>query len=64
MKKYLSLLSILFISYLSAQSGTNVMSGAAQQAMLDFGNKSYKKAQPLNVQGSHYFDKEFKSTKL
>ena len=64
MKKYLSLLSILFISYLSAQSGTNVISGAAQQAMLDFGNKSYRKAQPLNVQGSHYFDKEFKSTKL
>ena len=64
MKKYLSLLSILFISHLSAQSGTNVISGAAQQAMLDFGNKSYRKAQPLNVQGSHYFDKEFKSTKL
>ena len=40
------------------------MSGSAQQAMLDFGNKSYRKAQPLNVQGSHYFDKEFKSTKL
>ena len=64
MKKYLSLLSILFISYLSAQSGTNVISGAAQQAMLDFGNKSYKKAQPINVQGSHYFDKDFKLTKL
>ena len=64
MKKYLSLLSILFISHLNAQSGTNVISGAAQQAMLDFGNKSYRKAQPLNVQGSHYFDKEFKSTKL
>ncbi len=40
------------------------MSGSAQQAMLDFGNKSYRKAQPLNVQGSHYFDKEFKTTKL
>jgi hypothetical protein len=64
MKKYLSFLSILFISYLSAQGGTNVMSGSAQQAMLDFGNKSYKKAQPINVQGSHYFDKDFKLTKL
>lgn len=40
------------------------MSGSAQQAMIDFGNKSFRKAQPLNVQGSHYFDKEFKSTKL
>ena len=40
------------------------MSGSAQQAMLDFGNKSYKKAQPINVQGSHYFDKDFKLTKL
>jgi hypothetical protein len=37
---------------------------AAQQALVDFGNKSYRKAQPLNVQGSHYFDKEFKVTKL
>ena len=64
MKKYISFLSILFISYLSAQGGTNVMSGSAQQAMLDFGNKSYKKAQPINVQGSHYFDKDFKLTKL
>ena len=64
MKKFFSFIFILFISFLNAQGGTNVMSGSAQQAMLDFGNKSYRKAQPLNVQGSHYFDKEFKSTKL
>ena len=64
MKKFFSFIFILFISFLNAQGGTNVMSGSAQQAMLDFGNKSYRKAQPLNVQGSHYFDKEFKTTKL
>jgi hypothetical protein len=64
MKKFFSFIFILFISFLNAQGGTNVMSGSAQQAMLDFGNKSYRKAQPLNVQGSHYYDKEFKTTKL
>jgi hypothetical protein len=64
MKKFFSFIFILFISFLNAQGGTNVMSGSAQQAMLDFGNKSFRKAQPLNVQGSHYFDKEFKTTKL
>ena len=64
MKKLFSLLFILSTSYLSAQGGTSVISGGAQQAMIDFGNKSFRKAQPLNVQGSHYFDKEFKSTKL
>ena len=64
MKKFFSFIFILFISFLNAQGGTNVMSGSAQEAMLDFGNKSYRKAQPLNVQGSHYFDKEFKTTKL
>ena len=37
---------------------------AAQQALVDFGNKSFRSPQPFNVQGSHYFDKEFKVTKL
>ena len=64
MKKYFSFFFILFISFLNAQSGQGVMTDGAQQAMLDFGNKSFRKAQPLNVQGSHYFDKDFKTTKL
>ena len=64
MKKSLYLFFILFTSYLSAQGGTSVISGGAQQAMIDFGNKSFRKTQPLNVQGSHYFDKDFKVTKL
>ena len=63
MKKFFSFFFILFISFLNAQ-GLGVMTDGAQQAMIDFGNKSFRKAQPLNVQGSHYFDKEFKATKL
>ena len=66
MKYILSFLFTLILSFnLQSQgnvNGNNVM--AAQQALVDFGNKSFRKAQPLNVQGSHYFDKEFKVTKL
>jgi hypothetical protein len=40
------------------------MTGATQSALIDFGNRSQRKAQPLNVQGSHYFIKDFKIAKL
>jgi hypothetical protein len=40
------------------------MTGATQTALIDFGNRSQRKAQPLNVQGSHYFNKDFKIAKL
>jgi len=40
------------------------ITGSAQQALIDFGNRSSRASQPLNIQGSQYFDSEFKSTKL
>jgi len=40
------------------------ITGSAQQALIDFGNRSSRAPQPLNIQGSQYFDSEFKSTKL
>ena len=42
----------------------NNITGATQSALIDFGNRSQRKAQPLNVQGSHYFIKDFKIAKL
>tara|TARA_A100001015_G_scaffold171276_1_gene190353 strand:- start:947 stop:1654 length:708 start_codon:yes stop_codon:yes gene_type:complete len=44
-------------------NNSNVI-GASQQALIDFGNRSPKIAQPLNIQGSHYFDKNFRIAKL
>jgi hypothetical protein len=64
MKKLFTLFFVFQALFLNSQAGTSVMSGGAQQAMIDFGNKTYRKSQPLNVQGSHYFDKDFKTTKL
>ena len=49
------------------QSQGNINSnitGSTQSALIDFGNRSQRKAQPLNVQGSHYFNKDFKIAKL
>lgn len=62
---YLLLLTILLSLNLQSQGNiNNTITGATQQALIDFGNKSQRTAQPLNVQGSHYFDKEFKLAKL
>ena len=62
---YSLLLTILLSLNLQSQGNiNNTITGATQQALIDFGNKSQRTAQPLNVQGSHYFDKEFKLAKL
>ena len=62
---YLLLLTIFLSLNLQSQGNiNNTITGATQQALIDFGNKSQRKAQPLNVQGSHYFDNEFKLAKL
>ena len=53
--------TLLLTVALNAQgnfNGNNV--GASQQALIDLGNRSSRTPQPLNVQGSHYFDEEFK----
>lgn len=64
MKNFLSAIILLSVSSVYAQQGMARMTDNVQQAMIDFGNRSPRKAQPLNVQGSHYFDKEFKVAKL
>jgi hypothetical protein len=64
MKKLFTLIFILFLSTVNSQEGLGVLTDNVQQAMIDFGNRSPKIAQPLNVQGSHYFDKDFKVAKL
>ena len=64
MKKLLYLVPILFFTTVNGQDGLGVMTNQIQQAMIDFGNRSTRSPQPLNVQGSHYFDKDFKTTKL
>jgi hypothetical protein len=64
MKKSLYLFFILVFTSVNAQDGLGVMTNQVQQAMIDFGNRSSRTPQPLNVQGSHYFDKDFKTTKL
>ena len=64
MKLLLNLFLIFNVLFLNAQGGTSVLSGNAQQALIDFGNTSKRSPQPLNVQGSHYFNKDFKIAKL
>lgn len=64
MKKLLYLVPILIFTTVNGQDGLGVMTNQIQQAMIDFGNRSTRSPQPLNVQGSHYFDKDFKTTKL
>ena len=60
------LLFVLFFSVnLLSQGNINGnITGATQQALIDFGNRSIRAPQPLNVQGSHYFDKNFSIAKL
>ena len=62
---YILLFSTLLTFNLQSQGNiNNNMTGATQTALIDFGNRSQRKAQPLNVQGSHYFNKDFKIAKL
>ena len=57
--------TIFFIFNLQSQGNINGnITGAAQQALIDFGNRSARTPQPLNVQGSHYFDPSFRIAKL
>ncbi|MCH1444422.1 MAG: hypothetical protein L7U31_03280 [Flavobacteriaceae bacterium] len=62
---YIFLFSTLLTFNLQSQGNiNNNITGATQSALIDFGNRSQRKAQPLNVQGSHYFNKDFKIAKL
>ena len=62
---YILLFSTLLTFNLHSQGNiNNNLTGATQSALIDFGNRSQRKAQPLNVQGSHYFIKDFKIAKL
>ena len=62
---YILLFSTLVTFNLQSQGNiNNNLTGATQSALIDFGNRSQRKAQPLNVQGSHYFIKDFKIAKL
>ena len=62
---YILLFSTLLTFNLNSQGNINSnLTGATQSALIDFGNRSQRKAQPLNVQGSHYFIKDFKIAKL
>jgi len=62
---YILLFSSLLTFNLHSQGNiNNNLTGATQSALIDFGNRSQRKAQPLNVQGSHYFIKDFKIAKL
>ena len=66
MKNIYILLSTFLISF-NLQSQGNIngnITGATQQALIDFGNRSTRAPQPLNVQGSHYFDENFSIAKL
>lgn len=64
MKQFYTLFFIFQATFIHAQGGTNVISGSAQQALIDFGNTTTRAPQPLSVQGSHYFNKDFKIAKL
>ena len=62
---YILLFCTLLTFNLHSQGNiNNNITGATQSALIDFGNRSQRKAQPLNVQGSHYFIKDFKIAKL
>ena len=66
MKKiYILVFSGLLTFNLQSQGNNNAtVTGATQQALIDFGNRPSRATQPLNIQGSHYFDKNFRIAKL
>ena len=61
MKNIFTFLVTAFLTFnLHSQGNINGnITGATQQALIDFGNKSTRAPQPLNVQGTHYFDADF-----
>ena len=62
---YILLFTALINFNLQSQGNINGnITGATQQALIDFGNRSTRAPQPLNVQGSHYFDENFRAAKL
>ena len=64
-KNYILIFTSLLTFNLQSQGNNNdTVIGASQQALIDFGNRSPKAAQPLNIQGSHYFDENFRIAKL
>ena len=66
MKNTYTFISAFFIAFnLHSQGNINGnITGATQQALIDFGNRPSRATQPLNIQGSHYFDKNFRIAKL
>jgi len=66
MKKiYILVFSGLLTFNLQSQGNNNAtVTGSTQQALIDFGNRPSRATQPLNIQGSHYFDKNFRTAKL
>ncbi len=65
--KYISTFIITAFVTFNLQSQGNIngnITGATQQALIDFGNKSTRAPQPLNVQGTHYFDADFNEATL
>ena len=62
---YILLSTFLFSVNIHSQGNINGnITGATQQALIDFGNRSTRAPQPLNIQGSHYFDENFSIAKL
>ena len=60
--KYIFTFILTTVVAFNLQSQGNIngaITGATQQALIDFGNKSTRAPQPLNVQGTHYFDANF-----
>lgn len=66
MKKIYILVFIGLLTFNLQSQGNNnaTVTGATQQALIDFGNRPSRATQPLNIQGSHYFDKNFRTAKL
>ena len=65
--KHILIVLYIFLTTLQLQSQGNIsgaLTGATQQALIDFGNRSTRSPEPLNVQGSHYFDNKFRVAKL
>ena len=62
---YAFLFTAILSPNLQSQGNINgAITGATQQALIDFGNKSSRAPQPLNVQGTHYFDANFNTATL
>ena len=57
--------ALLFSISIFSQGNINSnIVGSSQQALIDLGNRSPRSLQPENIQGSHYFDQDFKLSKL